>query len=247
MKPRSLLVLAVVLLGTAVCVRLGFWQLSRWHEKKALNQALRAAAAVPPARIGATVPPLDAVRGRYVEVAGRFDEARQVLLGGRPQGGSPGIEVVTPLVLEGDTAAVLVNRGWLYSADAATARPQDYPEPGPQRVVGYAEPLRAGARGPALVVLEADSVTLYSARWLDLDTLSSRLRYQLAPFAVRQSPGPAAPAKPARLDPRALNEAMHLSYAVQWFFFAAILLGGSAILARSRKPGRRAASEAGPS
>jgi cytochrome oxidase assembly protein ShyY1 len=38
---------------------------------------------------------------------------------------------------------------------------------------------------------------------------------------------------------------MHVSYAVQWFLFAAILLGGSAALAWSRRSGGAADRSAG--
>jgi|SRR5437867_2864731 len=235
MKLRSVLVVLLVLAAASVCVRLGFWQLSRWHEKRALNRALARALAAPPRELGAKPHPEADVLGSRIEARGRYDESRQVLLGARPHMGEPGVEVVTPLLLEGGSSAVLVNRGWLYAADAATARPQESPEPGPQRVVGLAEPLGRGLAGPALRTVEHDSVTLYSARRLDWDTLSRRMPYALAPYVLRQTPGPGVPARPLRIYPRAANEAMHLSYTVQWFAFAAILLGGSSMLAWSRR------------
>jgi surfeit locus 1 family protein len=232
---RSILVVLLVLVAASVCVRLGFWQLSRWHEKRALNQALQRALSAPPKVLGPKPSPQAKVLGTRVEARGRYDESRQVLLGARPHLGEPGVEVVTPLLLEGGSSAVLVNRGWLYSADAATAHPQESPEPGLKRVVGLAEPLGRGLAGPALRILEGDSVTLYSARRLDWDTLSRRMPYALAPFVLRQTPGPGVPDRPLRIVPRPANEAMHLSYTVQWFAFAAILLGGSSMLAWSRR------------
>ena len=131
MKLRSVLVVLLVLAAASVCVRLGFWQLSRWHEKRALNRALARALAAPPRELGAKPHPEADVLGLRIEARGRYDESRQVLLGARPHMGEPGVEVVTPLLLEGGSSAVLVNRGWLYAADAATARPQESPEPGP--------------------------------------------------------------------------------------------------------------------
>ena len=47
------------------------------------------------------------------------------------------------------------------------------------------------------------------------------------------------PDKPLRGMPRMMDEFMHVSYATQWFLFAAILLGGSAALAWSNRRGRR--------
>ena len=235
MRLRSVLVALAVVAGASVCVRLGFWQLSRWHEKRALNAALERALAAPPLALGAEPRSEAEVLGRRIEARGRYDESRQILLGARPHAGAPGVEVVTPLVLEGGTEALLVNRGWLYAPDAATAWPQESPEPGARQVVGFAEPIGRGLAGPALRTLESDSVTLYAARRLDWDTLSRRMPYALAPFVLRQTPGPSVPSRPLRTVPSPANEAMHLSYTVQWFAFAAILLGGSSMLAWSRR------------
>ena len=238
MKPRSIVLLLAVLAVAALCVRLGFWQVSRWHEKRALNVALRAALAAPPVPVESGAVPLDSVRGRKVVVRGRYDETRQVLLSARASAGSPGVDVVTPLVLAGGTTVILVDRGWLYAPDAATAQPEACSEPGDRVVLGFAEPLRRGAGGAPIRRLASDSTTLYSARWLDLDSLAGRFPYSLAPYAIRQLPGPGLPDKPLRRAPLSLNEVMHASYAIQWFLFAAILLGGSAALAWSRRGGR---------
>lgn len=246
MKPGSLAVAAVVLLVTAVCVSLGFWQLSRRHEKQRLNRSQAAALAATPLRLASAAVPLDAVRDRRVELTGRFDERRQVVLAGRAHAGSPGVEVVTPLRLT-DGSAVLVDRGWLPASDAATAMPQEFPEPGERTVTGLARPIERGAGGAPWRRLAADTLELWSARWLAPDSLAARFPYALAPWFVRQLPGPGVPDRPLRLPPRKLDEFMHLSYAIQWFVFAAILLGGSLVVSRARR--RRGAggiSEADP-
>src|SRR5262245_54445957 len=124
MKPSPLLLGIAILLVAGVCVRLGFWQIARYRLKHAMNQEMRAALAAPPLDATAELPPLDAARGRRLRLRGRFDERRQILLAGRPHEGAPGVEVVTPFQpLAGDTA-VLVNRGSVYAADAATALPE---------------------------------------------------------------------------------------------------------------------------
>jgi surfeit locus 1 family protein len=244
MRAGSALVLLVVLAGAAVCVRLGFWQLSRLREKQALNAALRVAEGAPPLIVGGEPPPLEQARQRTLQVTGRFDEEHQFLLSGRAHAGAPGVEVVTPLRPSGAATAILVDRGWLPAADAATARPQDYPEPGERMVRGLAEELRQGAGGPPLRTLEADSLTLWSARWLDADSVASRLPYAVAGYALREFPGPGVPDRPRRTRRPPYNEMTHLSYAIQWFLFAAIMLGGSAALAWSRR--RRGAAPPAP-
>lgn len=242
MKPLTWIALIAVVIMASVCVRLGFWQLARWREKQVLNARQRAALAAPPLR--QPWPAAAQLAGRVVEVRGRFDESRQVLLSARARRGAPGVEVVTPLVVDGgafglrdaDSAVVLVNRGWLYAGDATTARPQDCPEPGERVIRGIAEPLaRVSPREGTLRDLRAEGIQLYSARRLDADALRERWPYALSPFVIRQLPGPGVPPQPARAEPRPYNETMHLSYAVQWFLFAAILTGGSAVLAWSRR------------
>jgi surfeit locus 1 family protein len=235
---RSVLTALLVGAVAAVCVRLGFWQISRLHEKQALNAAMDRALAMPPLELSELGGAPDSVVGRRVAVRGTFDEARQVLLSARTYNGSPGVHVVTPLVV--GAHAVLVDRGWLPADDAATARPQRYLEPGEREVVGIAEAIAHGAGGLASRVIEADSVRLISARRLDFDSLSAAFPYALAGFAVRQLPGPGVPAEPVRTPPKHFDETMHVSYAVQWFLFATILVVGSIALAWSRRGGRGA-------
>jgi surfeit locus 1 family protein len=227
---RRILVTIAVVAATAVCVRLGFWQLARLGEKKALNAAMRErlAAAPVPLRAGDDA---GAVRGRRVVANGAYDERRHILLYGRERSGVPGVHVVTPLVLPGDSVAVLVDRGWLAADDAETARPQDYPEHGTRDVVGVADTLaRSGRAAPRAI--ESDSLLLLSMRQPDLGSLAGRFPYALAPVWIHQLPGPGVPDQPARDLPRPLDESMHIGYAIQWFAIAAIILIGSIALAR---------------
>ena len=235
MKLRHILAAVFVIGMSALCVRLGFWQLSRLREKQALNATLRGALARPPVRVTDPGTALETVRGRRVEIAGSYDERRQFLLSGRANAGSPGVSVVTPLVFADGTHAVLIERGWLHSDDAARAHPERFPEPGARTVIGVAEPLSAGRGGPAPMAVSSDSAELWSGRWLDRDSLAARLPYTLATFYVKQLPGPDLPPMPVRREPLAYDEAMHLGYAIQWFLFAIILSVGSLALAWTRR------------
>jgi cytochrome oxidase assembly protein ShyY1 len=48
MKAGLIAALVLCLAASGLCVRLGFWQVSRWHEKQARNAALRSALAAEP-------------------------------------------------------------------------------------------------------------------------------------------------------------------------------------------------------
>ena len=132
--PRILL-LAVALAAGAVCVRLGFWQLSRRAEKRHANAAMEAALAGPALDVGDSLPRWERVGRRVVVVRGRFDDHRQILIAGREHIGQPGVGVVTPL-LTASGGAVLVDRGWLPAEDPTLAHPERYPE-------SVARPVRA--------------------------------------------------------------------------------------------------------
>jgi surfeit locus 1 family protein len=242
----------VAIVVAAACVRLGFWQISRLHEKQALNARLRAAIAAAPADLAAADRAFardpDSLRfGRWT-VRGRYDEAHQFLLMGRARNGEPGVEVITPLVPDESTSggpggqgalAVLVNRGWIPSIDAATAKPEQYPAPGVQRVTGLGDPLprRAGRPPGAYTRVEIDSLAVWSVTALDADSVAAHLPYPVRPYVLRALPdsAAAADAMPVPAPVRYFDEAMHRSYAGQWFSFAVITLVGMVVLARKRR------------
>jgi surfeit locus 1 family protein len=228
--------LFVALVVAATCVRLGFWQLERRAGKHRANAELRAALAAPPRALGDSLPasPPNGV----VAIRGRYDPARHLLLGGRTHEGEPGVLVYTPLLLRGG-GAVLVRRGWLPARDPAEAHPERSAEPGERVVRGLAEPFPPPRRGAAVRPLPGDSGGVLVALHLDREALAPRLPYLLAPFTVRELPGPGVPDLPVRSAPPPLDESTHLGYAVQWFALAAVVLAGSGFLAaRGRGRGR---------
>lgn len=247
MKRVPVLLLAVLV--AAVCVRLGFWQLSRLDEKQVLNTQLALALAAPPRSVAAAdslaAAGSDALRRGRFTARGRYDETRQFLLMGRARDGEPGVGVVTPLLQADGGPALLVDRGWIPSSDAATAQPGRFPAPGERTVTGLAEPLARGGKGARRTRyfrVEIDSLEVWSTPRLDPDSVAARLPYRVRPWVLRALPDQAdslevaraaltSPfAGPLRAAPRPYDEGMHGSYAGQWFAFAAITLIGSIVL-----------------
>ena len=63
--------------------------------------------------------------------------------------------------------------------------------------------------------------------------------YALASFSIRALPAPgAAPRYPHPIEPETPGNGPHLSYAIQWFFFAALFLAGIVLVARGPRPAR---------
>jgi surfeit locus 1 family protein len=207
----------------AGCVRLGFWQLHRLAERRALNAMLAE-------RLGATPAPVrDVVRDsstaayRRAQATGVYDFGNEFSLGARTRQGSPGANIVTPLRFAGTDTAVLVNRGWVYAADAMTVNFERWREPDSARVSGYLVAIEKGRRATVSTPTNARVV-----RHLDLDSLAGRLPYPVLPFVlVATEPATAADTVPARLPAPVLDEGPHLGYAIQWFAFALIgVIGG---------------------
>ena len=226
-----LLLIAFFGLAALVCARLGIWQVQRLHERRAANAIALAARAAPPVRLDAVTTGDSSLIERHVVATGRYDHAHDVVLRGRAYQGTPGVEIVTPLVFEGSRTAVLVNRGFVPAPDAASVLTDSLGEPGLVTVRGLAMALPSGKGAP----LERPSDTTWAR--LDLQALGDRMPYTLAPIYIRQQPDPALPRFPRRLDPLPIDDGPHLSYAIQWFSFAVmVVVFGIVILRQSGRP-----------
>ena len=106
----------------------------------------------------------------------------------------PGVEIVSPLVLEDGRHAVLVHRGFMPTPDAVTVQTDSVREFGKVQVEGIAELVGSG-NGDRL---ERGHRTTWAR--LDLDALSASMPYQLAPVYIRQSPDSSLPRFPRRLE-----------------------------------------------
>ena len=220
---RSLLLL-FSLLFAALFVRLGFWQLNRLEERRGQNRL--AAEARAGQLIDLNGPPAGPARANHrVVVRGEYDRAHEVVLRGHMYREVPGVEIVTPLRIEGSDSAVMVNRGFLPSPDATFAATDSLNEPGMVRLEGVAFtiPVSSDSGG----VLTGNGKETW--RRLDLPALRARVPYPLLDVYILQSPDSGLPLYPRRLEPQPLNDGPHLSYAIQWFAFAAISVGGGLI------------------
>ncbi len=237
---RSLVLGTLIALAVAaVCVRLGIWQLHRLKERKSANAAVEARMAEPAARL--TGMPRDTVGliFRRVTMTGVYDTAHSVVIAGRSWEGAPGVHLLTPLRITGG-GAVLVNRGWLPSADAATVELAPYDTVGEITVRGLVLPL--DLEGGATYAGPPSTDGFRRVWYAYEDAIRDQFPYPVASVYVQALPderpvdfrhvGP--PELPARLPPPALSNGPHLGYAVQWFGFATVtLVGWGFLVARS--------------
>jgi surfeit locus 1 family protein len=222
---------------TLVCLRLGFWQLSRLDERRTWNAHLEARLAAPPMAV--TALPADSAAGHYHRVfaRGRFDYSKQVALATRSVQGSPGVHLLTPLRLE-NGATVMVNRGWVYAPDAMTIDAARWRERDGDTVsvTGYAETWS----GRETVPVPASQRVV---RALDSSAVARLVGEPVFSYYVAQTSDSArGPERPVRLSEPVLSDGSHRSYAIQWFSFALIALVGGTLLVREELVRRRASA-----
>jgi surfeit locus 1 family protein len=231
-RSRWLIVIAF-LLAALVCVRLGFWQLARLRERRVENASAQAARSAPIVQLTGEAMDSNLVN-RRIRAVGRYDHAHDIVLRGQVYRGVPGVEIVTPLVLEGAlNTAVLVNRGFVPAPDAVTVDPTVVQERETRQVEGIAIPLDTAGGAP----LRRGSTVTWAR--LERGTLEARLPYRVYPFYIQQAPD-SARSFPRRLDAPALNDGPHLNYAIQWFAFAGLAVIFAGIMASLKRRDRPA-------
>ncbi|MDM4767582.1 SURF1 family protein [Pelomonas sp. SE-A7] len=214
---RRWVVLAAALVGVVVTARLGWWQLDRAAEKKALQTALDAgerAAPLPASALLEQPMPLH----RKVKLRGEWLADHTVFLDNRHMQGRSGFFAVTPLKLEGRDEFVLVQRGWLpVDPRQHDKLPQLETPAGLVDVEGRvaATPSRAYQLGEA----GAGSIR----QNLDPAAYARETGLKLLPLAVWQTAG--ADSLPRDWPAPDLGLSKHYGYAFQWFALAALILG----------------------
>jgi len=223
-------------LAAATMVGLGLWQLSRYHYRSDINARIDAASAHAPVPINQILsPPASGSVGAVptaaayslVTVTGRYDPAHEILARARTVDDNVGFEVVTPLV-QADGTAVLVDRGWIPSAEGgASAAPKVPPAPtGDVTVVGrvHAPESRSGPAEPFAGTL--------AVRRIGPAELAPSVPHPLygAYLTVESQTPPADPAF-VPIAPDHENAAMNAGYVVQWWAFATLTLFGYLYLA----------------
>ncbi|MDD4885544.1 MAG: SURF1 family protein [Thiomonas sp.] len=111
--PRELLIIVLGLLVIGVTASLGFWQLGRAHEKKALHLRMDQREQAAPLRVGTDNIQLGPDIWRRVVASGEFAQNLTIYLQNRQQNEHTGFWVMTPLKLSGSNQYVMVLRGWI--------------------------------------------------------------------------------------------------------------------------------------
>jgi surfeit locus 1 family protein len=238
-RPSLLVPALFTLVGLALLIGLGVWQLERKAWKEALIAAITRrmnaapAALPPPARWAG----LDAAHDEFTRVTFRvdFENDREALVFAgasafRPDVSGTGYWVFTPARLS-DGARVVVNRGFVPEANKDPASRAAGRVAGPVEIVGVLRwPERAGWFTPA----GDPAANLWFARD-PLAIAAAKGWGNVAPFYVEQE-APTPPGGlplPGKLVVNLPNN--HLQYAITWFGLAAVLAAVFVAFARARR------------
>ena len=227
----------LVFAGTALCIRLGIWQLDRLEQRRAFNLQFETMRGMPPLDLNITdLNDIEKMEWRPVMITGEYDFEHQVAIRNQYYGSEYGYHLMTPLLSDG--LAVFVDRGWI-PADGNSA-PEDwrkYDEPGVVTVTGQ---IRLGQSKPALGgvadALPADGSPLWVWNNGDVEKMALQLPYPALKVYIQPDLDPADEVPPIPYQPAVeITEGPHLGYAAQWFTFATILFVGYPFFLRKQE------------
>lgn len=215
----TLLPTLITLPALIVLFGLGTWQVQRLHWKETLITEREARLAAEPVALPRFSDPVaEGLSHRRFLLRGVFLHDKTLYYGARAVGGTPGVELLTPLRLL-DGRLILVNRGWVpLEAREAALRAEDMTT-GPVEIAGLLRPAVAEA---GWFTPEPDRG---AGHWFayDVAAMARHLDLDLLPAVIEAQPD----ADPTRLPlARKVNVNLvnhHLQYAITWYGLALAL------------------------
>jgi len=238
----------LVFAGTALCIRLGIWQLDRLGQRRAFNAQFESARAQSVLDLNQGQPEnIAGMEWRLVEVSGEYDFANQVAVRNQYYGNEYGYHLLTPLLFDLSTGAaqataVLVDRGWVPAqGNSASAGWSNYDEAGRVNISGQ---IRLGQAKPALGgvpdAVPEDGTRLEVWNNADLVRIARQMPYPILPVYIQPETESDDTEPPIAFQPEVeLTEGPHFGYALQWFTFATILFVGYPFYLRKQETGTK--------
>ncbi len=213
----------ITLVVFGILLSLGFWQLDRAAQKRALLTEYQAGSHHALLRLDANLRSVQGLEYQPAGASGRYDGAHQFLLDNRTHDGQVGYEVLTPLKLAGAAVGVLVNRGWIPLGGSRDRLPEVTVDGAPREVRGRIRGV--STKGFRLGEETPRRGWPYRVLRVDLAHLSAQLGYRLLPMVLLLDPdqpdGYVRQWHPLR---QTFGPERNVGYAVQWFALAATLV-----------------------
>lgn len=214
MPTLATIILLPILLG------LSYWQWQRAEQKTILQTAFAERLEQAPVPVDQLAKPAKQ-RYRWVTVTGQYDSAHQLLLGNQVRDGQVGYLVYTPLQLNHEQAAILVNRGWI-EASAGSLADVIKVEPKPRNISGQI----GGIPNPGIWLENpAGNDWPKIMQHIDIQALENIFPYPVADFVILLDPA-ASDGYLRNWQPSfgTMNPERHIGYAVQWLALAITLM-----------------------
>lgn len=217
---RSVVVLLGALMAMVITGRLGLWQLDRAAMKQGLAAQRAAQQKLAPwgnKQLLLEGEKLEEAFYRAVELKGQWMEKFTVFLDNRPMSGRSGFFVVTPLLLEDSSRAVLVQRGWVpRDFMDRTQLPVVPSAPGAVTVTGLLAP-------PPSQLYQLGQNEIGAIRQnIDVAAFAEEAGLALLSVSVLQT-GPQDPSLTKAWSLPGVDVAKHHGYAFQWFALCALI------------------------
>lgn len=210
MLRRMIFPILLGLVGCAVLISLGVWQVNRLAWKEAMLAAIEAKIHDAPVALPASPDPA-ADKYLPVTVTGQFTGQELFVLAGQ-KGTSPGVEVIAGFQTQ-DGRKILVDRGFLHETDRSAPRP-----------AGQTVTLTGNLHWP----METDSYTPppdeKTGLWFARDVPAMAAELGTEPTMIVAN-GPVSDGiQPQSVDTSSIPND-HLNYAITWFSLAAVWAG----------------------
>jgi len=225
-EPLSILKTLLALILIALCVWAAQWQYHRGVDRHARNSFIEVNSAKD------SVPLIDVAGNpaqfewQPVRVAGRFDPATQILLRNRYYEGVYGFELLTRFTSK-DGQKFWIDRGWVKAGASATIRPElpaitsDSVE-----IIGRLRLDSSLPRGSFFAIPTNSSEGLIKKANAQSGTESEKFYLDLMSGSIPEL----TPAVAAELPE--LSDGPHMAYALQWVFFASLVIYGRILIRR---------------
>ena len=216
----------VALLLVLLCLWAAQWQYHRGVDRHARNTLIIEQSQLPSVDLGELTGSIDSFEWRTISIEGIFDDENQILLRNRYNEGVYGFEQLTLFVF--DQRKIWVDRGWIKAGSNATIPPQlQQTSDESVRITGRLRLDSSLPQGKFFAVAnnaQRDLVSQLDARkgvqtenfYIDLISVSDTAMNPDVPVELPE-----------------LSDGPHMAYALQWIFFAALIIYGRRLIRKT--------------
>jgi surfeit locus 1 family protein len=236
LNKKTIFTSILVILAVAVMVRLGIWQLDRLESRKAFNQHYIEQTNASPIVLDyeTNYANLTGFEYRAVIASGVFDHIHEMAIRNQSWENQAGVHLLTPLLLKDNGHAVLVDRGWIPLDAYFSGDWSSFEKNGNVEISGT---IRA-SQTRSLIGNQSEPQShkqdpIQAVDFINIQLISAQIPYPLLPVYIQESPSqdPLELPYPQKQEIE-VSTGSHLSYAIQWFVFSAILGIGYPIFLR---------------